>query len=287
MNKYKLSVVVTSYNYEQFIETTIKSLLDQTVIDYEILIIDDGSTDQSVSIIEKYAKENKNIRFIQHPDKKNHGLVASIFYAVKQSSGEYIAFCESDDYWELNHVELLLNCIQRSQPIIILNKVVCINNSKNKGYDRYIDKSNKFLKNKDGKNIFFHLLYKNLIPTFSAACIRKDILIRCNFDSPIKQHLDYWLWRQICFFYKIYFLEDCKTYWRKHDKSYIMTSPSGDGKKLIYLSNKIILKEYTLTKYQKLIMKIYTLICRFIINFRPFLSNIRSYLRKVIVLHLK
>ena len=172
-----------------------------------------------------------------------------------------------------------MNNIQTSKKIILLNNVICINNSKNKIFDSYTAHCNNFLKNKNQKNIFYYM-YWNPIPTFSAVCIRKDILMKCNFNSPIKPYLDFWLWRQICFSNKIYFLEECKTYWRRHNKSYIMTSHIENYNDFIISSNNIISKEHLLTKYQKFILQIRVFSYKYITYVRSYRSFIKRFLQK-------
>lgn len=142
--------------------------LNQTRKDFNIVIINDGSKYNSVDIIKKFYSENDNIRFIQHPDEKNHRLCASIRRAVEYASGEYIAFCESDDFWDERHVELSLKELESRTPDIVFNDIVTINNSHNTDYDEYVNWSNSFLKEHSCENIF-NFLYGNPMPTFSLA----------------------------------------------------------------------------------------------------------------------
>ena len=66
----KISVLTASYNYENYISETIESVLNQTYKDFEYIIFDDGSTDKSLEIIEKYAQKDSRIKIYSHPDKK-------------------------------------------------------------------------------------------------------------------------------------------------------------------------------------------------------------------------
>ena len=92
----KVSVIVPVYNVEKYIEKCLNSLLNQTLEDIEIIIVNDGSTDNSKKIIEKYLN-NKNIVYIE---KENGGLSSARNYGIPYAKGEYIGFIDSDDYVE-------------------------------------------------------------------------------------------------------------------------------------------------------------------------------------------
>ena len=81
------------------------------------------------------------------------------------------------------------------------------------------------------------------MPTFSAACIKRDLLLKCDFDSYHPQYLDFWIWRQVCFKYPIHFTSDAITYWRRHSKSYDSKENISDITQFLLESNKIIEKE--------------------------------------------
>ena len=100
-----VSVIIPVYNSEQFIESTILSAIGQTYVDIEIIIINDGSTDGSLEIIQKYAHLDQRIRVI---DKQNEGLVLTRKRGVGEAIGTYIQFLDSDDTLMANAIELLV-----------------------------------------------------------------------------------------------------------------------------------------------------------------------------------
>lgn len=93
-----ISVIIPAYNAELYIRKAIESVLIQTEIT-EIIIVDDGSTDKSLSICESMACENDNIKILQHHDEKNHGRSASRNLGIKNATGQYIAFLDADDFY--------------------------------------------------------------------------------------------------------------------------------------------------------------------------------------------
>ena len=95
MNKVKVSIIVPVYNVEAYLEKCLDSLVNQTLKDIEIIVVNDGSPDNSQKVIDKYSKKYKNVKsFI----KKNGGLSDARNYGIEKACGEYIAFLDSDDY---------------------------------------------------------------------------------------------------------------------------------------------------------------------------------------------
>lgn len=102
----KVSVIVPVYNVYDYIEKCLDSLVNQTLKDIEIIVVNDGSPDNSQEIIDKYAKKYKNIKSYI---KENGGLSDARNYGIKYASGEYIAFLDSDDYVKLDMYEKMYN----------------------------------------------------------------------------------------------------------------------------------------------------------------------------------
>lgn len=97
MEKIKISICVPVYNMEKYLEDCIKSLLNQTLKEIEIILVNDGSTDNSIKILEKYEKEYSNIKVISQP---NQGLGGARNTALKNAVGEYVGFVDADDFVE-------------------------------------------------------------------------------------------------------------------------------------------------------------------------------------------
>lgn len=103
----KVSVIVPVYKVEKYLEKCLESLVNQTLSDIEIVIVNDGSPDNSEKIIEIYSKRYLNK--IKYVKKQNGGLSSARNYGIPYATGEYIAFLDSDDYVELNMYELMYN----------------------------------------------------------------------------------------------------------------------------------------------------------------------------------
>jgi len=97
MNK-KLSVIIPVYNTSKYIEKCLNSILNQYMNDIELIIVNDGSTDNSEEIITKWIDEYKDKIEVKYFKKENGGLSSARNFGVKHATGEYITFVDSDDY---------------------------------------------------------------------------------------------------------------------------------------------------------------------------------------------
>ena len=96
----KVSVITIFYNANKFLEEAIQSVLSQTYVDWELLLVDDGSTDNSPGIAQKYAQINpQKVFYLEHPGHKNCGMSATRNLGLRRAQGEYIAFLDADDVW--------------------------------------------------------------------------------------------------------------------------------------------------------------------------------------------
>lgn len=111
MSFYKVSVVVPAFNAEKYLYRCLHSLVEQTLNDIEIVVINDGSTDSTKFICEKMAKEHDNIRVFS---KNNEGQGIARNFGIQQAQGEYIGFVDADDYVDLDMFETLYNCAKKS-----------------------------------------------------------------------------------------------------------------------------------------------------------------------------
>ena len=109
---YKVSVVVPIYNVEQYVGKCVDSILNQTYKDYELILVDDGSTDESGKIADEYAKLDDRI-VAYH--KANGGLSDARNYGLDRAGGEYVCFIDSDDWIEDDYLKELVRLMDENQ----------------------------------------------------------------------------------------------------------------------------------------------------------------------------
>lgn len=216
-----ISIITTSYNYGEYISETIKSIRAQSYSDWELIIVDDSSEDNSVEIIKSFCKD-KRIKLICHD--KNKGLTQSVKTGLKYAKGEWIAFLESDDLWRENTLEERVRAIKNNPQVGIIfndveefgddNTIFAVKNN--------LDKNRvKISKLNFPKNIFYDLNIENFLLTFSAVMIKKEILDDCPLDTPIDALLDWWIFIHISFNNEAFYINKKLTKWRQHKNSYL------------------------------------------------------------------
>lgn len=117
----KISVIVPVYNVYNYLDKCLDSLVNQTNTNFEVIIINDGSTDNSQEIIDKYVSENANMHSYI---KENGGLASARNYGIEKASGDYILFLDSDDYYEPNTIETLIKEAESDYDIITFQMYV-------------------------------------------------------------------------------------------------------------------------------------------------------------------
>lgn len=113
----KVSVIIPIYNTEKYLKKCLDSVCNQTLKDIEIICINDCSTDNSLKILEEYAKVDNRIKIINF--EKNKGVAIARNTGIKASRGEYIAFVDSDDYIELDFLEKLYSNSKHGEADIV------------------------------------------------------------------------------------------------------------------------------------------------------------------------
>lgn len=124
MNKPFFSILIPVYNVEKYLSACLESVLHQTFTDYEVVLIDDGSTDRSKDICDQY--KNKYPEYIKTIHKKNEGLISARREGLKVSTGDYIVFIDSDDYVRHDMLERLYLTINRQSCDMVIYKWKCV-----------------------------------------------------------------------------------------------------------------------------------------------------------------
>ncbi|MGD1871437.1 MAG: glycosyltransferase family 2 protein [Mastigocoleus sp.] len=106
-----VSVIVPAYNAEAFISRTLESILSQTYKNIEVIIVDDGSQDNTVNIVKNFIKRDQRIRLLQQ---ENSGVASARNLAIAHACGEYIAPIDADDIWYPENIEKQIESISNS-----------------------------------------------------------------------------------------------------------------------------------------------------------------------------
>ena len=115
MDKEKVSIIVPMYNAEKFIGKTIESVLSQTYENWEMLIMNDVSTDNSLAVVNEYVKKDDRIKVVN--TEKNMGVVKGRNHLIDLANGKYIAFLDADDYWHSQKLEKQIKFMKEKSEI--------------------------------------------------------------------------------------------------------------------------------------------------------------------------
>jgi len=184
--KPKFTVIITTYNRANLLEQSLKSLADQTFLDFEVIIVDNFSTDHTFEIVKKFS--DLDIKFYKF---KNAGIIsASRNFAISKSLGEWIAFLDSDDLWSSNKLEKCFDVTNKKVSLIYHGMTILRN-------DEVFGK----IKTRELSNpIFEDLLIKGNTLAFSSVVVKRSIIEEIN-GFNCSEHMintsDYNAWLKI------------------------------------------------------------------------------------------
>jgi teichuronic acid biosynthesis glycosyltransferase TuaG len=202
----KVSIITPTYNSSKYIEDTIKSIISQTYENWELLITDDCSTDETVEIIKKYILLDSRIKVYRFD--KNSGSALARNNSIKFSKGVFLAFCDSDDLWDKDKLESHVRFHQEKKVLFSFTNMRIINEN-----GVIVLNRQSIVKYKVNYKL---LLKNNYIPT-STVLINKALLNKYKFPN-YRMKQDYVLWLRILKNESIeaYFFDNCLTTYRKH-----------------------------------------------------------------------
>lgn len=199
----KVSIIVPTYNRKSLISCAIDSVLRQTFEDFELLIVDDGSTDNTGDFI----KENYTDKRIRYFYQENQGQTYARNKALGHSVGEYICFLDSDDYWPTNKLEISLKVFEDNPDIdVVYGDEMVINHE---GEELGREKIKRY-----SGNITKHLLVENFIG-MSASMVKADKIKEVGgMDEKVRVADDFSLWLRLSRTSQFYYLDEVLGYYR-------------------------------------------------------------------------
>ena len=194
----KFSVIIPLYNKEKFVAKTINSVLDQTFTDFEIIVINDGSTDNSEQAVLNYTDWR-----IHYFATNNKGASAARNLGIEKAVGDYICFLDADDYWYPDFLETMNDYTTGFPEQKVFGAAIEIETAKNIFPARYaIPKTNDF----ELVNFFKASVGESVLCSSSIAIHKEVFMTVGNFDVSIKSGQDTDLWIRIGLIYPVVFI---------------------------------------------------------------------------------
>lgn len=198
-----VSVIMPSYNTGKYIEASIRSVLAQTYTDWELIIVDDCSSDNTVEVINSFSDP----RIILLKNDKNSGAAVSRNYALREAKGKWIAFLDSDDIWEPEKLSKQLTFMKENgYAFTYTDYRICLNGEWMPYVNTGPDMVNK-------RRLYDYCYFSTITVMYDRDVIG---LIQIN---DIKKHNDYAMWLQAIEKSNAYRLPECLSYYIKHDDS--------------------------------------------------------------------
>lgn len=188
MKTLKISVVMPAFNSEKTIRRAIDSILNQTFEDFELIVVNDNSTDGTKDIVKKYIKRNKNVRLINN--KTQMGVSGSLNKGFKYSNAQLIARMDADDYSDPRRLELQYETLNKNPKVAVVGADMKIVNEQGK-----LIFTRKYpTKSKDLKKVMFR--YSPF--AHPVVLMKKDVFEKCGgYDMDLKLCEDVDLWFRI------------------------------------------------------------------------------------------
>ncbi|EKE97146.1 MULTISPECIES: glycosyltransferase [unclassified Tolypothrix] len=204
-NQPLISVVLPVFNGAKTISETVQSVLNQTFVNWELIIINDGSQDSTLDIIEKFESAEPRLRIFSYP---NAGLAASRNRGIALSLGEYISFIDADDLWTPNKLKSQLTALQEQSKAFVAYS-----------WTDYIDANGKFVKSgghtTDTGDVYQKLLLWNFIENGSNPLVRKEVFDTVGgFDESLSAAEDWDMWLRLAARYEFVVIPEVQVLYR-------------------------------------------------------------------------
>lgn len=204
-----ISVCLTTYNGERYLGEQLDSILIQLEPQDELLISDDGSTDQTLKIIEEYQANYTNIKFFNGP---HQGIVANYDFVISKAVGEFVFLSDQDDVWLPNKVEVMRDFFQKHPDMdVVISDLVIVDGTLETVHNSYFG----YRKIKNG---WWHNIMKNGY-IGAGMCFRRKIIKKIlPIPTNIPMH-DMWIGLIGATFKRTAFLPETLTLYRRHGKN--------------------------------------------------------------------
>jgi len=214
---------MASYNHAKYLPEAIESVLKQTFRDFELVIIDDASQDQSRSLIETYAQKDDRIRAIFHD--KNQGIAFTANQGMAAAKGKYITFIDSDDVWMPEKLQNQLDILTRDENLVVWSEGLIIDEAGAPTGETFTQIHQSSEREKSG-NIFEDLLQGNHI-LGSSMIFKRENLKGIHFDDRFRYLNDYQFYVDLAHLYKFWFIQEPLVYYRVHSTNTVKVDYEG------------------------------------------------------------
>ncbi|MAO07880.1 MAG: glycosyl transferase [Alteromonas sp.] len=203
-----ISIVIPLYNKEPYVLETLQSVVNQTFQSFEVIVVDDGSTDNSVAVAKKI--NDPRICIIE---RENEGVSVARNVGIEHARFDWVAFLDADDWWASNFLEAFVKALNDfpEEKIFAGGRSRVFKNETERYAHPYLPKDGSV-----GKVNYFQVISKYLPPINSSNVVMaKSLLKEHRFRPGMKQHEDHDLWIRICAQHEVVFINEPLSFYRK------------------------------------------------------------------------
>lgn len=247
-----VTIIIPAYNAQRTLARTLDSILAQTYPHLEIIIINDGSTDNTISVCKQYAAKDRRIKYHTQP---NRGVSSARNHGINIARGDYITFMDADDTLTPQTIASALHYIQKYSVDVVRYNVSCTTDlHKSAEVDQLWELADKVVTAKDIKNILWHFITpkQNIHANTPALLIKRNKIIKFREDITYMEDTEFYL-RLLLNIKSIFFLNKTLYYYNYNAKSATReVSPTRQAKNLSMVKLALDAMQKTLAQHQLL-----------------------------------
>ncbi|WP_417200704.1 glycosyltransferase family 2 protein [Bizionia sp.] len=206
-----VSIIIPTYNRARYIRAALNSIMAQSYTHWECLVVDDGSKDNTEEVMAAICKQDSRISYYKRSEAYPKGVNGARNYGITKSNGDYIAFCDDDDFW-------LPEKLEKQMPIFKAHPEVGLVTSNIEYVNTDGARTGRVITQRGNHGyVFEDLLLKNRLSMITPV-IRRSVIAKVGlFNTDFTLSEDWEYWRRVAYYYPFYALPDVLACVRKHD----------------------------------------------------------------------
>jgi alpha-1,3-rhamnosyltransferase len=226
----KVSVIMPCYNHGRFVAASMRAVLEQTLGDLELIVVDDTSKDDSWAVVRQVSAKDGRVKLISH--ERNRGASRSRNDGLRVAQGEYVAFCDADDLWKPEKLTRQIDLLSKHPQYDITYCDAEIIDGEGRLTGQLFSELYEPPTSWSG-DLFEDLCVKNFINMQTVVARREALASRLCFDEGIRWVEDWWQWIQLARHHRFLYEPEVMAQYRVHQQSTGLTQRSGIGKNRI------------------------------------------------------
>lgn len=210
-----VSVIIPCYNHANYLPFCLNSILNQDFRDFEIIIINDASTDNSLEVARKFSKKDKRIRVLNN--KKNIGCIKSDNIGCRAAKGKYVNMFSADDGMLSGNLRKKVEILENHPEVsFVFSEVRCIDENNHKLFDTPYRNSESYINKNDFRDII-----ETGLTSPATILVKKDALEKVGFHNEKIPHAAEWFMQiQLCRYFKSAFINEPLVFFRLHEGNF-------------------------------------------------------------------